>query len=150
MQAKRVHIVRIKLVRESSLLYATRRLNAPANAAELLRQVLDGADREPFVAVSLNAKNEPNALEVVSTGTLNSALVHPREIFQATILANAHAVVLGHNHPSGDLEPSKEDREATHTQSCSMFRMGRFPALRGRPRYRTAYRTENGLPNPSR
>ncbi len=61
----------------------------------------------------VNAKNEVNAIEIVSTGTLSSALVHPREIFKAAILSNAHAVILCHNHPSGDPAPSREDREIT-------------------------------------
>lgn len=117
MPAKRVDIVKIKLVRESSMLYAARSISSPRDTAEFFRTLLGDADREHFVVMCLNAKNEPNAVQVVSTGTLSATLVHPREIFKDAILANAHSVVLAHNHPSGDPTPSREDLEVTHRLS---------------------------------
>ena len=70
-------------------------------------------DRECFVAVHLNARNVPIAVEVVSVGSLNASLVHPRELFKALILNNAAGVILAHNHPSGDPTPSAEDVSLT-------------------------------------
>ena len=61
----------------------------------------------------LNARNVPIAVEVVSVGSLNASLVHPREVFKAAILNNAAGLILGHNHPSGDPTPSGEDQALT-------------------------------------
>ena len=57
----------------------------------------------------LNAKNEMIGLNIVSVGALSSAPVHPREILKPAILANSAAIILAHNHPSNDLEPSPDD-----------------------------------------
>lgn len=70
-------------------------------------------DREHFVALYLNARQQLIALECVSVGTLSASLVHPREIFKGAILNNACALIIAHNHPSGDTTPSAEDKEAT-------------------------------------
>ncbi len=61
----------------------------------------------------LNGKNDVLGFNVASTGSLTAALVHPREIFKPAILANAAALILVHNHPSGDPDPSPEDRAIT-------------------------------------
>src|SRR5262245_29815680 len=66
-------------------------------------------DREQFLAVLLDSRNRILGLEEIAVGSLTAALVHPRELFKAAILANAHALVIVHNHPSGDPEPSVED-----------------------------------------
>jgi DNA repair protein RadC len=70
-------------------------------------------DREHFRALLLNTKNEVIAREIVSIGTLNSSTVHPRELFKNAIRRNAAAVILLHNHPSGDPTPSQEDLDVT-------------------------------------
>jgi len=94
-------------------LYAGRRIRGPEDAAHLVRQFLADADREVFLAVCLNTKNEPTAISTVSVGTLNSSVVHPRELFKFAILSSAAGVILAHNHPSGDVEPSDEDCQVT-------------------------------------
>jgi DNA repair protein RadC len=66
-------------------------------------------DREQFVVALLNAKNELTGLNIVSVGGLSSAPVHPREVLKPAILANSAAMILCHNHPSNDLEPSPDD-----------------------------------------
>jgi DNA repair protein RadC len=71
------------------------------------------ARREHFVVLLLNARHEVQNREVVSIGTLNASIVHPREVFRPAILAAAASVVLVHNHPSGDPEPSDEDLSIT-------------------------------------
>src|SRR5207302_8829691 len=70
-------------------------------------------DREVFLALVLDGKNQLLGFNQVSVGSLSAALVHPREVFKAAILANAAAIILVHNHPSGDPEPSPEDRAIT-------------------------------------
>ena len=65
------------------------------------------------MVLCLNARRQLLKFEVVSIGTLSASLVHPREIFAVAISAGAAAVVVAHNHPSGDVSPSAEDREAT-------------------------------------
>jgi DNA repair protein RadC len=70
-------------------------------------------DRECFMVLHLNTKNCVLKEEVVSLGTLNSSLIHPRELFKSAIKESAHSIILTHNHPSGDPEPSEEDYEIT-------------------------------------
>jgi DNA repair protein RadC len=71
------------------------------------------ARREHFVVLLLNARHEMQRREVVSIGSLNASIVHPREVFLPAILHTAASVVLVHNHPSGDPEPSEEDLSIT-------------------------------------
>jgi len=113
MKAKKVNIVSVKLVKESSVFYKERRISSPCDAAELLRKYLEDADREIFMIMCLNTRNEPNAINTVSVGTLNSTNIHPREVYKTAILANSSCIILAHNHPSGDTTPSREDIETT-------------------------------------
>ena len=93
-------------------------MNSP-EAAFLLWQEVIAADpthepeKEHLVVALLNAKLRLIAYHVVSVGSLNEAIAHPREIFRAAILAGAYAFVLMHNHPSGDPTPSEADRRLT-------------------------------------
>jgi DNA repair protein RadC len=109
----RIQVVRVQVVREGSFAAYARTLDNPAAAAELVRPLLEGADREHFLVICLNVKNRVNAVHTVSIGSLNASMVHPREVFKAAILTNAAGVILAHNHPSGDPAPSKEDRAVT-------------------------------------
>ncbi len=111
--AKRVSIVTLKMIRESSVLYGKRRIAKPPDALELLQPFLAEEDRERFMVLCLDSKNQPTTLHSVSVGNLNSAPVHPREVFKTAILGNANAIILSHNHPSGDPTPSQEDLEVT-------------------------------------
>jgi len=111
MPAKRVEIVKVCLVRESSFPYAERKIRGPFDAYALLKNFIEDMDRECFIMACLNTKHEPTAIHVISIGSLNATIVHPREVFKAAILSNSSAIILAHNHPSGDPEPSREDRE---------------------------------------
>ena len=71
-------------------------------------------DREKFGVLVLNTRNAPVAFHMVSVGNLDSSIVHPREVFKFAILASAASVILVHNHPSGQLDPSSEDINLTH------------------------------------
>lgn len=113
MIAKRVNIVSIKLVKESSALYQKRIISSPQDGYELMKEFLEDKDREHFIVVSLDTKNQPTSINVSSIGTLNSALIHPREVFKAAIAANACSIMCFHNHPSGDATESDPDIEVT-------------------------------------
>ncbi len=110
---KRINVVSIKMVRESSVLYNIRRISEPKDIVDLGKKFLDELDREELIVACLNAKNEVNSINVVSIGSLNNSIVHPREVFKTAILSNAASIVMIHNHPSGDVTPSKEDKEIT-------------------------------------
>lgn len=88
-------------------------VSSPDHVDNLLRGRLAREDRENFVVVLLNTKNEVLETPNVSVGTLSSSLVHPREVFKPAIRASAANVILVHNHPSGNTDPSREDREIT-------------------------------------
>ena len=111
--AKRINIVSLKLVREGSILYQTRRISSPKDAVGIGQQFLEDADREQVIVCCLDTKNQPLSISVVSMGILNSSLIHPREIFKTAILTNAASLILYHNHPSGETEPSTEDINIT-------------------------------------
>lgn len=68
---------------------------------------------ERFIVFLLNSSNKVQAIRIVSEGILNSALVHPREVFQAAIVGSCASIILAHNHPSGNQEPSGEDIQVT-------------------------------------
>lgn len=109
----RIPAVRIALVRERTIASSLRVIRSPEDAALILREVIGDRDRETFTVLLLDTKNRVVAVHVASIGSLDSAPVHPREIFKAAILANVKAVILGHNHPSGDPEPSQNDIHVT-------------------------------------
>jgi DNA repair protein RadC len=94
----------------STAVSSGRLLSGPAVCAALLHELVGLSDREEFVALLLNARHRVTHAHRVSRGTLVSASVHPREVFKAAVLANAAAMVVGHNHPSGDPRESAEDR----------------------------------------
>lgn len=85
----------------------------PEDLGILLRDEFRGLDRERFIALYLDARHRVRALETVSTGSLNASLVHPREVFKPAIALSAAAVIVAHNHPSGDPRPSGDDLELT-------------------------------------
>ena len=73
----------------------------------------DGMKEERFIVVFLDARNRVTGSQIVSIGSLNASIVPPREVFRAAILHGAAAIILGHNHPSGDPTPSSDDMELT-------------------------------------
>ena len=111
--AKRINIVSIKMVKESSFLYQTRKILSPSDAYEMIKDQLQDLDREQFIIACLNTKNEPTNISVIAMGTLNKAIVHPREVFKTAILSNAASIMAFHNHPSGDTTPSQQDLQLT-------------------------------------
>lgn len=90
-------------------------INGPEDVAnlEFIKEDLIPADRECLFCLHLTIKHKVVSYEVVSIGSLNQSVVHPREVFKAAILFNASEIILAHNHPSGDPEPSPEDITVT-------------------------------------
>ncbi len=84
-------------------------IHSPAEAAALLAPRMATLDREHFRAILLNTKHEVLAVVEVAVGSLDSAPIHPREVFKEAVRRSAAAVILAHNHPSGDPEPSGDD-----------------------------------------
>lgn len=88
-------------------------ITGPESIYQLVFPRLKNELREHFVAVYLNARNNVLSQETISVGSLNASIVHPREVFRPALLHGAAALILAHNHPSGDSEPSEEDRAIT-------------------------------------
>ncbi len=105
----------LRIVRERRTGYPASRgpLQNSSAVVRAFRDHFNQLDREQVVVVLLDAKNRALGYHVVSTGILNASLVHPREVFKAAILANAAALIVIHNHPSGDPVPSAEDHAIT-------------------------------------
>lgn len=110
---KLIPVYGLTLVRDSSLKVPDKTADCPSAVAEIIRAHIGQADREIFVVLFVNARRQVVGVNTVSVGTLSASLVHPREVFKGALLSNAAAVVVAHNHPSGDVSPSSEDREAT-------------------------------------
>lgn len=101
------------MVKEFSILYKNRVVRSPEDGYELMKEFLGDVDREHFIVVCLDTKNQPTALNVCHIGSLNASIVHPREVMKPAILSNAASILVGHNHPSGNPEPSHEDIQVT-------------------------------------
>jgi DNA repair protein RadC len=90
-------------------------LTTPRSVWRHLALELRDRERERFIALYLNTRNELVRETVISVGSLNASIVHPREVFKPALACAAAALVVVHNHPSGDPAPSREDREVTRT-----------------------------------
>jgi len=88
-------------------------ITSPLDVKELLMEEMRFLEKEYFKAVLLNTKNHVISIEEISVGSLNSSIVHPREVFKPAIKRSSASIILVHNHPSGDPTPSKEDIEVT-------------------------------------
>ncbi len=108
-----VPIYRVTLVKEGKMPTYESRIRSSANAHTVLQEYLDGVDREHFVVMLLDQKNQVIGLHTVSIGSLTASIVAPREVFKVAILANCANILIAHNHPSGDCQPSREDRAIT-------------------------------------
>ena len=119
--------VAIRMVKEPPL-YSSEPLRSPEAAVKVIADMLRQYDREAFCIVNLRNDLSPINMNIVSTGTLNASLAHPREILKSAVLSNASATMLFHNHPSGNLTPSQEDVEITDRMS-KLFAMAEMPLL---------------------
>ena len=119
--------VAIRMVKEPPL-YSSEPLRSPEAAVKVIADMLRQYDREAFCIVNLRNDLSPINMNIVSTGTLNASLAHPREILKSAVLSNASATMLFHNHPSGNLMPSREDTEITDRMS-KLFALADMPLL---------------------
>ena len=110
-------IYNVKLVKEKGALYEleNKKIGSPEDSYNMLKEVFNPGElaEEVLLMISLNTKNRVTGLFEVSRGTLDASLVHPREVFKRAILNNASSIIIAHNHPSGNLKPSREDIELT-------------------------------------
>lgn len=106
----------LRVVKEKGGLYnLEKRISSPKSAKNVFIEVLelDRRAEEVFAMITLDVKNKITGIFEVSVGTLSSSLVAPREVFKRALLQNAAAVLFGHNHPSGNPEPSTDDIQIT-------------------------------------
>ena len=104
----------VKVVREACLPLPKKQVCTPEKAIEVAHQAIGNEDREVFVTIILDVRNQVLGINTVSIGTLNVSLVGPREVFKPAIVMGAASIIIAHNHPSADLSHSKEDMEITH------------------------------------
>ena len=94
-------------------LKGTTTIKTPENLFQQFRSLFENQVKEKFIVFWLNSANRVIGFEVISEGILNSSLVHPREVFRGAIVNSCASIIVAHNHPSGNPEPSKEDVEIT-------------------------------------
>ncbi len=103
---------RVCLVRENTSDEIIK-INNESDAYELVKEELVNSDREILLSVMLTVKNDLIGVETVSIGSITASTTTPRDVFKSAILANAVAIIICHNHPSGELVPSNGDIKIT-------------------------------------
>lgn len=115
---KQIQFVSCKLVKESNSRYDldSKKISSPQSVKVIVDKVLNLNEcaEEYFYILCLDTKNNVNAISLISKGCLDSTVVHPREVFKTALLNNSASIILVHNHPSGDVEPSNEDKSITN------------------------------------
>lgn len=106
-------VYKVMLVQESSVVVEQPYIHGPGDAAKVVIDYLRGVDCEHMVGLYLNSANRLIGLRTISMGILNSSLVHPREVFKIACMMPAASIIISHNHPSGNAEPSSEDLAIT-------------------------------------
>ena len=104
--------VAIRMVKERPLI-SDEPVDSPEKVVKLVHELLRDYDREVFAVINFQTDLQPINMNIVSVGALNASLAHPREILKSVVLSNAAAVMMVHNHPSGRVRPSNEDRDVT-------------------------------------
>ena len=108
---------KLMLVKDTSCRYEldTKKIGSPKDAYSIIKDVftMETQPEEILALLVLNTKNVVIACHEVSRGSINSSIVHPREVFKRALLSNGASIILAHNHPSGDPTPSKEDISIT-------------------------------------
>ena len=106
--ADKLNQVAIRMIEQPPLL-SKEPMDSPEAAIRVMQEFLSEMDRELFCIVNLQSDLKPINMNIVSVGALNQSLTHPREVFKSAILSKAAGILMIHNHPSGNLAPSKED-----------------------------------------
>lgn len=107
---EKIQIVSIHMVKEKELEveYGVQ-ISCPQDTVPVIQKMIGNSDREHMILLTLDTKNKITSISIVSIGSLNMSIVHPREIFKIAILANAASIIIAHSHPSWDCNESKED-----------------------------------------
>jgi DNA repair protein RadC len=108
-----IPMYKISMIRDGSVCAERTTVTRSQDLSPLLGGYFAQHDREEMLAVLLDAKHKIIGLNTISIGSASMSIVHPRETFKAAILSNCAAIILTHNHPSGDPTPSQEDRQLT-------------------------------------
>ena len=111
-----ISFLNLRVVKENSGRYDVRKkIQSPNDIFNIAQNVIRGNEyaEENLWLITLDIKNNITGIFTVSTGSLNSSIVHPREIFKRAVLQNAASIIICHNHPSGDPAPSQEDINTT-------------------------------------
>lgn len=122
-----ISIYELRLVKEGKEQYnADEKITNPETAVKIVNEVFDLENKaeEEMVMMTLDTKNKATGLFRISKGTISASMVHPREIFKRAMLHNANSIMLFHNHPSGDLDPSQEDIDTTNRLADSGTLLG--------------------------
>lgn len=112
-QIKAISELSLRLKKEDVILFKQKSVFSPQEMYAVVYPKIGKYKKEHFVLVSLDTRNKVIGVDTISVGTLNASLVHPREMFEIAILRHAASVIIAHNHPSGDSEPSNEDIAVT-------------------------------------
>lgn len=114
--------VKVMLVREGSKRYKHKKFSLSSEVYEFLKPSMENLDREHFVTIHLDVRNYVIGVEQISIGSAASTLVFPKDVLKGALLANAIGIIVAHNHPSGEVEPSNEDRLLTSKlkQACEL------------------------------
>lgn len=109
---EKIEVVNIRMVKEPSI-YSSEKIRSPEDVLKVIANELATYDREVFAVLNLKTNGQPINLNICSMGTLDASVVSPREVFKSCILSNSASFVAVHNHPSGSLSPSQEDKDVT-------------------------------------
>ncbi len=124
MENPRIPRYRIALVKEKSLeVQYPHQIRMPDRAASVFRKVFEETDREMFIIMTLDTKHKIIGINMVSLGSLDQSIVTMRESLKLAVLQNASAIIHGHNHPSGDPEPSTQDLDMHNklNEACNLM-----------------------------
>lgn len=108
----RLDVVSVRLVREAPI-FSEQKITSPESAIAVVGEFLCEMDREVMCIINMKSDGTPINCNFASMGAVNQAIVEPRELFKSAILSNAASMIMVHNHPSGNLEPSKDDTMIT-------------------------------------
>lgn len=126
-KAFKLDMVSVRLVKDAPVLSGVK-IVSPESAVKALGSVMSEIDREVVAIINLKADGIPINASFVSVGTINAALTEPRELLKASLLSNAANVIMIHNHPSGNLTPSKQDISLTN-RMIEVFSLMGMPLL---------------------
>ena len=113
MQNKRIDLISLKICKDKSLRYDDTKANNPEKAYRIIRDFIGETDREYFGVLNLDNRNNICSIEICSIGTVNTTIIHPREVFKGAIKCNSSKIILFHTHPSDSLTPSSCDISTT-------------------------------------